>query len=718
LQNEQDITVTRPEWVSSSDLNAQVVGANWVWTPSARWSNELKFGWNRFWQKIVTADSNVPPAGYGINTGVTDPANFGMPTIIIGGFNNPTLGGNRSWPLFTTPNETFQIADNISYTRGKHTFRFGGEFRHGSTDNLRDRSGKTRVRFEGAQAFSTADCNDTTLGQCSTPLEDFLAGFPSRGDLFFGDSRRHVTIKSFGAFVQDDWRIHPRFTAFLGVRYEFNGVIKESRNRLGNFDPAVGLQQVGINIDKPYDNDGNNFAPRVGFSYDVFGTGNTVLRGGFGMTYEIPHLATFLGQNGANNATTPGLNVIPTGAIGSNIAGTIEAAGVNVNPALLNWSAAGPVFGATLGGTLDCTVSACNILGVKKDLKTPYVLSWNINLQHAFGPNSSLQIGYVGQRGNKLYSIRDINQFDPVAGTCPFCATYPFLGVINFLENRYGMSYNGLQTTFTQRAWKGFEFVAGYTWSHAIDQASLNRAQQPQNSNRPDLEWGNSDLDIRHRFTLTSTYNLPERKGSWGQLLEGWQMTSIVTLQTGTPWNVIDGVLNGNDISGTGEFSDRWNFVGNASEFKPATPGSPINYLAGAAAAADPLCSANAQAGQLLAFGCYRVGNSVLVPPDPNTFGTMSRNIFRGPGLRNWDFSVIKNWKYHERLGIQLRAEFFNVLNNRHLASPAASIFFFVDPSDPSTFGCRCATPDVGAANPVIGTGGPRNIQLGLKFRF
>jgi hypothetical protein len=698
LQVEQDITVTRREWLSTSDLNAQIVGANWVYTPTSRWVNEVKFGWNRFWQQIATADANKKPSDYGINTGVTDSANFGMPTIIISGFNNPTLGGNRSWPLYTTPNETKQITDNVTYTLGKHTLRFGGEYRYGTTDNLRDRSGKGRVRFEGDGAF---------VG--STPLEDFLAGVPSRGDIFVGDSRRHVSITSWGSFVQDDWKVSPRLTANLGVRYDFNGVIKEEKNRLGNFDPTVGLQQVGVNLDKPYNNDGNNFAPRIGFAWDVLGTGKTVIRSGFGITYEIPHLAVFLGQNGTDNATTPGLNVIPTGVAGSNIAskGTIVATATNVGAGALNWTAAGPIFNSTP----DCIASACNILGVTKNLRTPYVMTYNVNVQQALTGSTSLQVAYVANRGVKLYSIRDINQFDPATGTSPFGTKFPFLGVINFLENGYSSDYHGLQTTLTQRAYKGVTFVAGYTWAHAIDQASLNRAATPQNSLRPDLERGNSDLDIRHRFTFSTSYDLPNVK-SWGQMLEGWQINSIVTLQGGAPWNVVDGFINGNDISGTGEFQDRWNFIGDPANFKPARPGQTIPYFP----TGTPACiAASANSAN---FGCYVVNGAMLVPQASGTFGTMRRNIFRGPSLKDWDLSVVKNWKVGERLGVQFRAEMFNIINHPNFASPNASIFGFIDPSDPSTFGCQCGTPDIGGANPVIGTGGPRNIQLGLKFRF
>lgn len=675
LQTEQDITVLRPEWRSTSDLNAQVIGVNWVWTVSERLVNEAKFGYNRFWQAIQTADHDKDPvATYGINTGVTDPVNFGMPTIAISGFNQ--LGGNRGWPLLTTPNQTFQFVDNLSYTLGNHTIRFGGEFRHGSTDNLRDRSGKGRIRFEGDGAFAG-----------STPLEDFLAGVPSRGDIFVGDSRRLVSMNSFGAFVQDDWRVSKRLTLNLGVRYDFNGVIKEKSDRLGNFDPAVGLQQVGINIDRPYERDLNNFAPRVGIVWDPFGNGHTVIRAGGGITYEIPILAVFLGQNGINNATTPGLNVIPTGAIGSNIQGTIAGAATTQSDGL-RWSPGVPVFNVQLNCDPNQGGTPCDILGVRHNLRTPYVEQWSLNVQQVLWHNASIQIGYVGNHGVKLYSIRDINQVVPGLDDGgeqlgrPFNQKFPFLGFINFLENGYRSNYHGLQMTLTQRSWKGFNYVMGYTWAHSIDFTSLHRASQPQDSGRPDLERGSSDLDIRHRFTLALTYDLPEIKTFW-HLLGGWQMNSIITLQTGTPFSGVDFE---NDTSLTGEFSDRWNLIGNPDSIPNFSPSGPIPV------------------------------DRVLQQPQFGQFGNAGRNIFRGPSFRNWDFSLVKTWKATERVSVQLRAEFFNVLNHPNFANPA--ILFNNDLGFLDTFGLSSATPDVAGANPVIGSGGPRNIQLGLKIRF
>src|SRR5438309_4985994 len=396
VQTERDIPVLRPEWQSQAVTRAQVLGANWIFTISPRWINEAKFGFNRFNQSILTVDANVPPTKYGINTGVTAPINYGMPEIAVSGF--ISLGGNHGWPLLTTPNQTFQFADNISYNRGKHALKVGGEFRHGSTDNIRDRYGKSRIRFEGQGAFAT-----------STPLEDFLAGVPATGRIFVGDNHRLVSLKSFGSFVQDDWRVTTHFTVNAGMRYDLSSVIKEKHNLLGNFDPKVGFEQVGAQVSSPYNGDHNNFSPRVGVIWDPSGNGKTVIRAVAGIIYEIPHISEFIGQKGLNNAYTEGINAIPTGAPSVGLQGG-KIVSASVDTSALNWSVAGPVFSATA----DCTSSSpCNILGVNRNLRTPYVSNWNLNIQRAITSNTSLQVGYVGSKGTKLYSVYDINQVNP-----------------------------------------------------------------------------------------------------------------------------------------------------------------------------------------------------------------------------------------------------------------------------------------------------------------
>src|SRR5262249_22337404 len=201
-------------------------------------------------------------------------------------------------------------------------------------------------------------------------------------------------------------------------------------------------EQVGVNIDRPYERDNNNFAPRFGLVWDPWGGGKTVIRAGGGVIYEIPILALFLGQNGVNNATTPGLNVIPTGAVGSNIKGSIV--GAATTQGVLNWSAAGPIFNVQANCDPSKGGSPCDILGVDRNLRTPYVVNWNINVQEALTPTTSLQIAYVGSRGVNLYGIRNINQVNPNSAAeiacdhCeqdgrPFNNKFPFLGFVNFI---------------------------------------------------------------------------------------------------------------------------------------------------------------------------------------------------------------------------------------------------------------------------------------------
>jgi hypothetical protein len=377
------------------------------------------------------------------------------------------------------------------------------------------------------------------------------------------------------------------------------------------------------------------------------------------------------------------------------------------------------------------------------------VSSWNLNLQQVLTSTTTLQVGYVGNHGTKLLSVYDINQVNPQSPAeiaCQHCeqagrpynTQFPFLAVINQLGNGYESNYDGLQVNLTQKTRRGFSFVAGYTWSHTLDQSSANRDPQPQNSLDPAAEYGNSDMDIRHRFTFTATYAIPGRK-SKGQLLEGWQVNSILTLQTGQPWGVIDGAVNGSDVSQTGELSDRWDFFGNPSDFSVTS--TPIPYF-GPNPLFDPTnptkypatfntaCNSEAQAVDgaaggpttvsLGSLGCFAKGNAIMIPPAYGTFGTMGRNTFRGPGFHEWDMSVVKNFKFGERITAQFRGEMFNVLNHPNLANPwgASGTYGNVDPSAPGSFGCGCATPDVAGANPVIGTGGARAIQVGLKLLF
>ena len=228
---------------------------------------------------------------------------------------------------------------------------------------------------------------------------------------------------------------------------------------------------------------------------------------------------------------------------------------------------------------------------------------------------------------------------------------------------------------------------------------------------------------------------MPGRKGH-AQALEGWEINTIATLESPQYWGPID---LGTDAAGTGPLPVsppanspiRWSFHGKPSDFKPTTTGIPFfpgnnspsaptdNAACNAQALAVDGGSPGASTESLAFFGCYAQGNSIMIPPPLGQFGNMGRNIFPDRGFRNLDFSIAKNWHFGERLRAQFRAEFFNIFNHPNFANPygGQNGFGLNDPSV-QPFGCGCATPDVAAANPVIGSGGSRAVQLGLKFIF
>lgn len=723
-QTEEDTVPLRPEFLSVADTRNTVAGVNWTWTPNSRWVNQASFGLNRMWQAINTADHTRNPATYyGINTGVTDPKVFGFPRISISPFDY--LGGNSGWPLMTTPNYNYQVNDNVSYVRGAHQFQFGGEFRYGGTDNYRATYARGRIDFSS--------------------LTNFLKGTVRRAYLLQGDPTRHVSMKGFGGFIRDDWRVSKRVSVSLGLRYDLQTPVKDSNNLLANFIPTKGLVQVGKGIDTPYNTQKTNFSPRAGVAWDIFGDGRTVFRAGTALIYEVPPIRMFIASGG--------LNLNPTGADGVNT-GNIDVFSRTLKAKDVTWTQAGPVFDFTSTASSSCDIdSPCDVLGVLPNIKTPRVLSWNANLQRELTKTTVVQVAYVGQKGMDLFSHRDINQVNPndpaevayalandgsrseqygrpFVANCPRVdgqawgeglggACFPWVGYAAMIENLGASSYNSMQVTVTQRAWRGLDFLAGYTWAHSIDNGTSNRSSDaPQDAWNYNAMRGNGDYDIRHRFTLALTYNVPNFNAPL-QLLKGWQLTSIVTLQGGMPYDLYDTT---NDISGTYTYGyEHWNFAGNPGDMHESVAGIPYYPSSSFGPSADPsgspggitnnpACVAHASPGQLEQFGCYSMGSAVVTPQEPLTFGNMPRNILRGPGFRNWDMSVTKLVTISDRIKLQFRGEVFNALNHtnfdgltayHNLGGMAAGQLRF--------------TPDEGQSNPVVGSGGPRHIQLGLK---
>ena len=557
----EDFPELQSNWRSKIHTRAQVVGGNWIWTPGTRWVNEARFGYNRLYQPTFPGDINTPASGYGLNTGVSGPYTGGLPRIGFAGAFVPGLGAFK-WPKFQGPDYITQFIDHVSYTAGKHSLKFGGELHRNAFNGGAFGNARGSITFLGGVAIGS--------GAGSTALEDFFAGDPFKASVQVGDPTLHIHNWSYSLFAQDDWRTTTNLTLNFGVRYEYASVIKESRNRLGNFDPnsATGLIQAGIGgVSGPYNPDHTNFAPRLGFAWDVNGKGKTVLRGGASLVYETINWEAMLAFNNAF-----GLGNVPTGAIidaaGNTAGGTITAGNLAIPPGMPQWDSGQRIYGPNVSASiLNCFDNPCPIMSVDRKLTTPYVWNWNLNLQHSFTPNLSMEVAYVGNHGSNLVGIRDINQppvgtdYSPACNTDPNCdqdarpynAKFSYLSNIFQMGNVYRSNYNGLQFTLNARNYHGLSMVAGYTYAHALDAVGANwdfgyGAGLPQDSYHLGREYANSDFDIRHRVTLSLTYAIPGRSGAW-QMREGWELNSIVTLQSSQPWGPID---LGTDAAGTG----------------------------------------------------------------------------------------------------------------------------------------------------------------------
>ncbi len=503
---------------------------------------------------------------------------------------------------------------------------------------------------------------------------------------------------------------------------------------------------------------------------------------GFNIIYSTFTMATLLQEVNFQNSTAVTVAAVPTGACnvyvdpsipnntcalagGQTFGGKNTLANNSLPATSLNWDPTvsgnptlngGKVFPNPSVVVPSCTASKpCNIMAVDPNLTTPYVTTWNLGVTHAFNNNLSLEVEYVGNHGSRLTGFRDLNQPNSDGSPNALGVKFPYLGFINQFTNDVVSNYNGLQTTLTQRVAHGFSYTLGYTYSHGLDNGSLNRnGFLPQDSNNPMLDYASGDFDMRHRFTITPSYSLPGVKG-YAQLLEGWKVNAIISLQTGQPWTVWDQGNNFGCSFTCGENTDRWNFAGNPADFKSQGANS-IPYCTGNADGSGAVCNTSSgvtqqtgpnmasstamwqqcltavkpfgatalsnMANSGLALGCFVNGSGVMTPPATGSFGNMPRNYFRDTGFHNVDFSVFKTFTFKERYTAEFRAEFFNVFNTPEYANPYGSVAGYGAGNDPgtqqTTFGCGCTTPDVMAGNPLVGSGSARTIQFGLKLGF
>jgi hypothetical protein len=743
----------QPYWVNGNHNRTQALRAVWILTPKSNLVNEARFGYDRYDLKDYNAECTQKlgqpdyAKDFGFVSGVTAPSpECGFPITQISGFND--LGAGEFIADQVVFQNTFHFVDSVSYTRGKHQFKFGGEFHH------------TLYRGYGAPS-----CWDGCIQFGG--LEQFLAGTPAGGQLFVGGTVVVAGFNRYAGFVQDDWRIAPRLSLNLGLRYEFEPPVKEANNAFGNFDPTTPSGMVQQSSGHAlYDPDYRDFAPRLGLAWDITGKGTTVVHAGSSIVYDTIPLDDLLTFQGANLAS------VPTGATLYNLDGSttvqnpgnIKTATVNTQP---NWALNTPVFqgGATTcgnglpdgkGGTNPgpCTLQV-------KPTKAPrsYMTTWNLGVEHAFSSSLSLMVAYVGNHATSLPNYININQPTPgdTAGEQlrqPYYTKFPWFGPI-FEYAPVGFSnYHALQSTLVARNYHGVTFQAEYTWSHSLNTQNGDNFPYVQDSRNVRSSYGSSGTTPLHHFGFTATYAVPDIK-SPAQLLKGWEINTALNVLSGAaflatdPFSDFAGIGGGWPVPFNGV---NWTLAGKPGDFNNlgrttqtpcfgvagssfAGPCTTVPIGSGAIGTASyvsnlPAACVNAATNEpvnaatnlanpgssngllsLANLGCYIQGNTVIIPPAQGTFGTMSRDALRGAPFREWDLSVNKKFKFTERFSAQFRAEFFNVINSREYAAPG---FPQSDPGIPGIFGQSAATPN--ASNPINGTGGPREVQLGLKL--
>jgi hypothetical protein len=543
-------------------------------------TNELRAGLNRVRIDFSPDTIDLNPADFGMSTGSSV-----LPRISIPG--GMMFGGVPGFPQ-GRGDTTFQYNDTLSWIRSRHSLKFGAEFRRFRNNNFNGGTGGT-ITFPTMTAFLAGTPNNTT--------QQRVAANPA------------LRVSALNLFAQDDFKLSPRLTLNLGLRWEYNGVPSEKYDRLAVFDfDRRQLIRIGTEgWDRPYERQFTNFAPRAGFSFDPTGSGKTVIRGGGGLYFDQPvtNIVTPLGSNPPFSSAVTFAST-PQVPLNINVATPFDLPGGG--PAVLNANAVDPHF------------------------RSGRVLQYNFNVQREqFG--TVFQIGYVGSQGRRLRLIRDVNQgvnsVRPTTG----------VGAITLHESSSRSNYNALWVSANRRFARGLTFTTSYTFSKSIDLNSVGSSNpQIQDAYNVNAERALSDFDARHRYVASLVYLLPfsAQNGFTKRLVEGWSVAPIVNLQSGNPFSPVVTLLNS---------------------------GSLLQFDRPDYAAGQPLLVDNPTASQW-------INRAAFVANQRGRFGNAGRNILKAPGFEDVDLSIAKNTTIREGYSLQFRAEVFNLFNHPNLGQP------------------------------------------------
>ncbi len=600
--------------------------------------NEARFGLNRVFITF-TPTYSANPSAFGISNGI-DTA-IGLPQINITSL-GLTFGGPSGEPQ-GRGDTLGVVSGTYSLLHGNHSLKFGGEYRRFINSNF---AGDT-----GTFTFST--------------LNTFLADEVSAFNVTPGSRPSRIFVNAIGGYAVDSWKLTSRFTAELGLRFEWNGTPSEARNRLVVFQPSsASLVQIGNGGPGSVYNQNFNYEPRIGFAWDVNGKAETVLHAGYGILYNEPE----------TNLVTP-LSTNPPFAV----------------PVSLTTSTPGPSL--TMQNAFSQSQSAKSIAPttVAHDFKNPQMQSYNVELEQRLSATLGLKMGYMGSKGTHMQMF--LNQNQPIDGVRPYAALSltspidPGIALTNVLESASvgNSNYNAGWVSVNKKFGNHLQFGSSYTWSKALDYNSYSLAstsQAPQNSLYPRGDYGPADFDTRNHFSLSGVYDLPFHHG---RLTDGWEISTITAFQDGNPFTVNTTLANNGIVGRT-----RPNLLGPVQTHKTIAANGNIQYIPQA------ICAASTT-------GC-------LFASPGTGLGNMRRNVLYYPGLEDVDIGLQKQTRINERLRFNLRADAFNGLNHVNLGSPNAS---FTPGSTPGTFGQISST-----RFPIGDFGSSRQLQVSAKVEF
>jgi hypothetical protein len=693
-----------PGFNTSTPTHVNIVSLSYTSVPRSDLIFEIRGGYNRFLQQFVPQDMGLNPnTAYGLNTLPPGFSSYdlGLPTIDVGAYSPIGVTASDARGRIDT---NYQLFGNVSYIKGRHSFKAGYEWRRTFINSFIDSGHRGKLVFSS--------------------LDDFLSGTIDSGSSAEGAGTRYSYQNGGGAYLLDSWRMTPRMTVNYGLRWDYFGVIGAKNNAFSIFNVKTGgLQTIGASSapSSLYPKDWINFAPRLSLADDLLGNGKLVIRTGAGIFYDSASQDFFVGNQAYNtNAGEAGPAFNTIGFASPAVTGYDAA-----NNPLSIISAGSPVFG-------DYTPSS--VFTVDQGLTTPRYAAYNFNIESQLAKNIALEVGYIGSQGRHLFRFRDINQVNNVAGRTVNCgngqtisygnqcfptySTGSFVDIplyyINQIETSAESSYNSAQATLKVQGLHGVTSTLNYTWAHSIDTASdgldfVPNASQPDDSFNPHAERASSNFDVRQRVQWYWTYNLPKaNEAKW--IADGWSLDGMLNVATGQPYTV--SYLFEGDYNGSGEYFGRPDIIGN-----PHAGTGGVNLLNMAAFAAP--CT-------------YDAGSGNCTNGHP---GSEGRNAFNAPNYTNFDFSLTKTSHLRERLTMELRADLFNSFNHPNLSNPLLPGFGIdafgnshavgnqlVAGADPVANGPQfvttTATPDVGSGNPYLGGGGPRSAQLAVHFKF